>query len=437
MHTPPLPLVPQPTEDLRILGVTIIDGTGAEPVQDGEILIENGRLAYVGQRRDVEMAQVRTVELPGKTVLPGFIDTHTHAAVAIEDAPAEVNARFPEENTFAASRNLHATLMAGVTTTRDLGGLTLGYRRAIAAGDILGPRTQFSIAVLSPTGGHADTHLANGKVGNGLPAETVRIVDSDDDMRVTVRELFRSGADWIKVCTTGGVSSPSDTPHDLGVPAHHIEIAIEEGLKRQGQRVTSHAQGARGILEAIRGGVASVEHGYEIDDEGIELMIEKGTYLVPTLTSALRVPERGAVPDFLYEKKVVWSEIARTNITRAFAAGVQVAMGTDSGICPHGQNLKELGHMVSLGLTPMQAIQAGTLNAAKLMRLDADLGTLEAGKVADLAITEVDPLTHIGDLADPANVKVVVQGGGVVKDLDGWMSVDPRLPRLAGAGARR
>ena len=422
MTTARIPQVPTNETPLRIVGATIIDGTGKEPLPNGEVVIIDGKIDYVGPRRDTALEGATEVDLTGKTIMPGFFDVHVHMGMGIETGFATMAAQFAEERHYAAAETMRDTLMAGVTTIRDLGGLTPGFRNLVTKGKLLGPRAHLAISVISPTGGHVDFHLANGNQMVPMD-EGFRIVDTDDEMRVAVRELIRTGADVIKVCTTGGVSSPSDTPHDLGVPAHQVGIAVEEGNRRQGQPVTAHAQGSAGILEAIHGGVASVEHGYEIDDEGIALMIEKGTYLVPTLSSALRVPDPKLVPPFLYAKKVVWSDIARKHVAKAIQAGVKVALGTDAGVCPHGTNLTELGHMVSLGMAPIDAITAGTLNAAKLMRVDDALGSLEQGKLADLVITDVDPLAEIDRLAEPSEIKVVIQGGRVVKDLDDAMPV--------------
>lgn len=437
-----LPQVPpQAGGALRLIGMRIIDGTGAAPVADGEVVVDEGKLVYVGPRR-IDRAddgrapasaptaegrtdrhdEVTTVHLRGRTVLPGFMDVHVHLAMDLEENPQSRAAAFPEQQVLRTAERMRATLMAGVTTARDLGGLTPGYRTAVAEGGILGPRLHLAIAVLSPTGGHVDTRRANGTTVDMGPLDDVvnPLIDTDDDVRRTVRVLLRTGADVIKVCTTGGVSSPSDTPFDLGVPERHVRMIVEETARRQHQPVTAHAQGAAGILEAIRGGVSSVEHGYQIDDEGIALMLERGIHLVPTLSSALRVPDPADVPDYLYRKKVVWSAIAQEHIGAAFAAGVAVALGTDSGVCPHGHNLTELGHMVRLGLSPMQAILAGTRNAARLLRLDDSLGTLEAGKLADLVVTDTDPLVDATALGDPAAIGAVVQGGRLVKDQHGW-----------------
>ncbi|HJF76085.1 MAG TPA: amidohydrolase family protein [Brevibacterium linens] len=429
MSTAQLPSTIPGADHLLLRGATLIDGTGEAPVAAAEIEVRDGRVVYSGPARETAPAGATLVDLSGKTILPGFIDAHVHFGMSIEDQPADAG-RFESERTFRAALNARKTLMAGVTTARDLGGLDRGYRDAIAAGLIQGPRTHLALVPLSPTGGHTDFTMPNGRaVPMHMPVDP--IIDTDDDVRRTIRLLVRSGADVIKVCTTGGVSSPSDTPDDIGVPEEHVRLIVAETAKRAGQPVAAHAQGAEGIKAAIRGGVRSVEHGYGIDDEGIDLMLEHGTFLVPTLSSALRVPDPAAVPGYLYEKKVKWSAIARERVAAALAAGVKVALGTDSGVCPHGENLREPVHAVELGLTPMQAIVAGTKNAAELLRLDSDLGTLEEGKLADFIVIDFDPLEDITPLATPDNVKVVVQGGAVVKDTAAWFDSAPVRPRLA------
>lgn len=423
-HRARLPRVPSHRGGYRLVNARIWTGLGETVEPDSEILVIDDRIDYAGPlRAELDWSAGPTIDLGGRTVLPGFIDTHVHLRMSIETNPIAQMRQHDSHGHFHSAQIVKRTLDAGITTARDLAGLDAGYRDAIADGSIAGPRLHLAVAVLSPTGGHADMHFANGRNPNGdAMGGFTALVDTDDDIRRTVRELIRSEADVIKVCTTGGVSSPSDTPHDLGVPERHVRIAVEETARRQGQPVTSHAQGAAGIIEAILGGVSSVEHGYEIDEEGIALMIERGTVLVPTLSSALRVPDPAKVPPYLYEKKVRWSEIAREHLSRAIQAGVTVALGTDAGVCPHGTNLTELGHLVDLGMSPAGALQAGTINAARLMRLDEHLGTLEAGKLADLVITDRDPLEEIHALANPDEILVVVQGGVPRKDTAGLLA---------------
>ena len=418
MHHARLPQVPRSTSHYVLCDVSLWSQEYDALLHDAEIEVSDGRIAYAGPARPGDATDAPRFSLAGHTVLPGFIDTHVHLLASIEMSMQQQVSQFPSEMHFAAARNAQLTLEAGVTTARDLGGLDAGFRNAIAAGHIRGPRLHIAQAVISPTGGHADFRLPNG-VCIDVPgaADMARIVDTDDEMRVAVRDLVRGGSDVIKVCTTGGVSSPTDTPDDLGVPESQVAIAVAETARRQGQPIAAHAQGSAGIIEAIRGGVSSIEHGYEIDAEGIALMRERGTVLVPTLSSALRVPDPAKVPPYLYEKKVRWSALAREHVARAIEAGVTIALGTDAGICPHAENLLELRHLVDLGMDPVEALRAGTINAARLLRLDDHLGSLTAGKVADLVVVAGDPLEDIGHLAAPENILSVVQGGTVIKNL--------------------
>lgn len=457
-----LPRTDPSAEHLILRGVRLIDGTGRDPIPNADVEIKDGRILAIrassaspaagrapvgedsrtagGDSRTLgepttererwagtasagSVSPVRTIDLQGRTVLPGFIDAHVHLGLTVEN-PAENLTRFASERVVRSAVNARSTLLAGVTTVRDLGGIDRGLRDSVEQGLILGPRIHLAIAPLSPTGGHTDFHLPNGHATMPeLPVDP--IIDTDDDVRRTIRLLIRSGADVIKVCTTGGVSSPSDTPDDIGVSEEHVRLIVEETAKRSAQPVAAHAQGAEGIKAAIRGGVRSIEHGYGIDEEGIELMLEHEVVLVPTLSSALRVPDPQNVPGYLYEKKVKWSAIARERVGAALQAGVRVALGTDAGVCPHGVNLREPMHAVEMGLSPMQAIVAGTKNAAELMRLERDIGTLEEGKLADLLVLDFDPLDDLVGLAQPDNVKVVMQGGAVVKDSAGWFGSPP------------
>lgn len=432
-----LPEVPTGQGTFRLVGCRLIDGVATQVLDDAEIVVTDHAIAYAGPRRTTGSDGIDTVDLGGATVLPGFIDCHVHLGLDLEIDPGYRQRRHTSERVLDAARTIEKTLQAGITTARDLGGLDAGYREAIRAGTIVGPRLHLALVPLSPTGGHTDFHLTNGTNVNPGFDFIDPVVDSDDDVRRTVRLLVRSGADVIKVCSTGGVSSPTDTPNDIGITEHQVRIIVEEMAKRHGQPVASHAQGREGIRQALAGGVASVEHGYEIDADGIDQLLESGAFLVPTLSSALRVPDPSAVPDYLYEKKRVWSSIAREHLTQALQAGVRVAMGTDSGVCPHGRNLTELGFMVELGMSPMDAIKAGTTAAAALLRLDDHLGSIEKGKLADLVITPVDPLSDIHALGDPDSIRVIIQGGRVVKDLDATFPDRQQPSRLTSAPAHQ
>jgi imidazolonepropionase-like amidohydrolase len=414
-----LPLVPAAEGDLRLVGATVIDGTDRPPIPDAEIGIRDDRLTYVGERRE-DAVPGRTIDVRGARVMPGFVDAHVHLVMTLEvDAEAQ-RQWFPEESVVVTIGNLRSTLEAGVTTARDLSGLTPGYRNAIASGALAGPRLHLAITMLSPTGGHADLVLANGSLpvwGERGLASGCAVVDTLDEVVRTVRALVRTGADVIKVCTSGGVHTPHDSPSDVGLPREHVAAIVLEMAGRAGQPVAAHAQSDASVRAAVEGGAASIEHGYDLSDETIALMRDRGTVLVPTLSALLR-----QLPGPSDATRLARQERGLASISAAVAAGVPVALGTDAGIHTQGRNLTELAHLVRVGLSPLAAIHAGTLAGARLLRLDHELGSIEVGKLADLVISDVDPLGDIAALADPQRLRAVIQGGRFVKDLDGLAS---------------
>lgn len=400
---------------LVITGARLVDGTGAAPVEDATLVVGGDGLvvhAGPGDRAPAGPA-ARTVDAGGRTLLPGFIDTHVHLGV---ESARQMVRRFEQDSTvevFRTAERLRATLHAGVTTVRDLGGLPAGYRTAVEAGLTEGPRIHTAVRILSHTGGHADF---TSECGFDPSSGMGEIADTPDEVRLAVRRLLRSGADVIKVCATGGMSSPYDQPDDEGLTEEEIRTVVEEVARHGGRPVAAHAQGTAGILNAIRGGVTSVEHGYGMTARARELAGERGTFVVPTLSTVFDGIDKATMEPHHYEKKVRWSSITKENISAAIAEGVRIAMGTDAAMVPHGRNLRELTHLVALGMTPLQAITAGTRTAAELLGLDGETGTLEPGKRADLVLCEGDPLADIALLADPANVVLVAQAGEIRKN---------------------
>lgn len=401
---------------LVLRGATLIDGTGGEPVPDATVVVKGGRLEYVGSEQGCPTVTAdQTMDLRGRWIMPGFIDTHVHFLM---DNNGDFTGRLlrdsPTVTVFERAKRMRSTLHAGVTTARDLGGIDAGYRDAVARGLVEGPRLHVALRLMSHTGGHADFRLPSGFDPCEVLDPFNELADTADEAVLATRRLIRDGADVIKVCATGGVNSPSDQPEDEGLSEQEIAAIVAETQRHRGLPVAAHAQGTQGIKNAVRGGVSSVEHGYLVDDEAIDLMLERGTFLVPTLMTFHGPSEHFAAS--AVEKKARLWEVAMGNLTEAASRGVRIALGTDSGVRAHGQNLEELKHLTDIGLTPLQAIRAGTLDAAELMRLDSELGSLEEGKVADLVVCATDPLADIGSLADPAQILVVVQDGRVVKD---------------------
>nr|WP_276582583.1 amidohydrolase family protein [Cellulomonas sp. RIT-PI-Y] len=347
--------------------------------------------------------------------MPGFLDCHVHVStLPAKDPMADVLA--PESLFVLRSvPHLSATLDAGVTTVRDLAGADSGYRSAVELGLIRGPRLRIAIRILSVTGGHGDWRTVEGVALDTGPGAGA-IADSPAEFVRAVREVLRQGADWVKVAATGGMGSPASHPESGGLSGPELRAVVEEADRHGGVGVAAHAQGAAGIAAAVRAGVRSIEHGYQIDDATIDLMGERGTWLVPTLSTLTRPLSDGLAP-WVAAKRRTMKEAASERLHAALTAGVPVALGTDAGIAPHGTNLTELALLVEHGLTPMAALVAGTSGAARMLGLEDQVGSVVPGLRADLVLTEVDPLTDIAALADPDRIDLVVQDGRAVKEL--------------------
>jgi imidazolonepropionase-like amidohydrolase len=370
-------------------GGQIFDGTGAG-LASGDVLVEDGRIVGVGSGFDADAV----VDCTSKSILPGLFDCHVHMTSSGVDVLSRLNKPF-SYNYFEAVVNLRRTLDAGITSVRDAGGSDLGVKEAVEKGLAPGPRMKIAVTILSQTGGHNDQWMACGLTLNRTsPGCPDPIVDGVDEARRKVRELIRAGADQIKVCTSGGVLSPRDDPRHAHFRMDELEEIVHQAAAAH-TYVMAHAQATDGIKNAVRAGIRSIEHGVFLDDEAIEMMLAAGTWLVPTLVapvSVLEAVQAGAgLPPQVVAKAHDVIDIHRESIRRAVAAGVRIAMGTDSGVGPHGQNLRELGLMCEVGMTPEQALVATTSSAAALLRVDDELGTIAEGKRADLVIVDGDP----------------------------------------------
>ncbi|HET8776456.1 MAG TPA: amidohydrolase family protein [Candidatus Limnocylindria bacterium] len=393
----------------RILfsGGRVVDGTGTDPA-DADVVIEDGRIVEVGPGLDGD----ESVDVTGKALLPGLFDCHTHVVFSTIDTMRRIQTPF-SYRFYQAMHNLEATLRIGITTVRDAGGADLGVKQAVEDGLIRGPRMQISLGMISQTGGHGDGWLPSGANLrlDSHPGVPNTIVNGADEMRVKVRELVRMGADVIKVAVSGGVLSPRDKPTHAHFRLEELKVLVEEATAA-GIWVMAHAQATPGIKNAIRAGIRSIDHGIYLDDEAIEMMLARGTWLVPTLVAPRGVIDAAAagaaIPEASVAKAHEVAEIHRASFAKAVEAGVKVAMGTDSGVTPHGNNLQELELMVEGGMTPMQAIVATTQSAAELMGLEDELGTLEPGKRADLVVVDGDPL-EVATLKD--RIEAVYQDG--------------------------
>jgi imidazolonepropionase-like amidohydrolase len=373
----------------------------------------------VGRRKDVVAPRGAIVlEVDGQTILPGLIDCHVHLCRAWGYDLLKRLMTPPSLDLLYAVPNARATIEAGITTVRDAGGTPAAVKTAVELGLFSGPRMLVAVSFLSQTGGHGDAMMpCCVDLGHILPADIpYGVVDGADQMRHKVREILRSGADWIKLCTSGGVLSPADSPEAAQFTIEEISVAVYEAAVRQ-KHCMAHAQSTRGIKNALQAGVTSIEHGIYLDDEAIQMMLERGAYLVPTLVAPQDVLDQaeanpGKLPAYAIEKARQVMLSHRESFRRAVEAGVKVAMGTDSGVGPHGGNARELGLMVEHGdMSPMEAIVASTGHAAELLELDSMLGTLAPGKYADLLLVDGDPLADIHVLEDRCKLALILKGG--------------------------
>ena len=372
-------------------GGRVFDGTGAAPA-NADVLIAEGRIVEVGLGLDGDVA----VDVAGKMLLPGLFDTHVHLAMRYEDFDEAVIMNEPFSLKFhRMAQTLRTTIALGITTVRDAAGADAGLRMAVQEGTLVGPRMQISVQMLSMTGGHSDAWLPSGILGMwGLeyPGMPSGVCDGVDGVSRKTREMIRAGADVIKIAASGGFLSPSDDPREPNFSQDEMD-AIVRTAADLGTPVMAHAHGAEGIKRAVRAGVRSIDHGTFLDEECIELMLEHGTWLVPTLTAGDTTDELANDPRIAEAVREKLRSLGRPELDmfeRAAAAGVKVAMGTDCPVAPHGTNLHELELMAAHGYTPTQALVAATSSAADLMGLADELGTLEPGKRADLVVVDGD-----------------------------------------------
>jgi imidazolonepropionase-like amidohydrolase len=351
------------------------------------------------------------VDLGGLTVLPGLIDVHTHLTMNPDFDPYRELTSTDAKEAINGVVNARATLMAGVTSVRNVGanGFTdVDLRDAVNAGQVPGPHMLVSGPLLGITGGHCDDNLLPIKyrqVGDG-------VADGIAEVQHKVRQNIKYGSDLIKICATGGVLSKGDDPQASQYTLEEMQ-AIVADAHRLGRKVAAHAHGAQGILWATEAGVDSIEHGSYINDEAIAEMKKRGTYLVPTLYLEDWMLEFGHLPPFYHQKMIDVSAVAKSNIKHAMQAGVKIAMGTDAAVYPHGLNAHELDVYVNqLGMAPLAALQTATVNAADLMGWSAKTGSLEPGKWADIIAVEKNPLDDVRVLQD---VKFVMKAGTVYK----------------------
>jgi imidazolonepropionase-like amidohydrolase len=403
----PLGIRPQPPEGKGIIALRaarLIDGTGAAPINDAVIVVSDNKITAVGDSKSVTVpAGAKVIDLGDVTLLPGFIDAHTHLIGRVLGDPEADTAPVRDYDSFGAILGvMHArdTLMAGFTSVRNVGAAgrfdDMALRKAINEGWTIGPRIESAGHAIGITGGHCDENGFRPGVVQLGPIDGV--ANGPEEIRAAVRYQIKYGADVIKTCATGGVLSEGDAVGATQYSFEELKALVDEANKLD-RKVAAHAHGTEGIKLAVRAGVSSIEHGSFLDEEGARMMAERGTFLVPTLSAAEvveRAAKSGVLKGLRAEKALAAAAAIRRSIKIAVAHKIQIALGTDAGVIPHGTNAREFFLMVDWGgMTNMEAIKAGTLNGARLLGWDKNLGSLTAGKWADIVAVPGDPLKDI------------------------------------------
>src|SRR5438067_4744443 len=399
---------------------TLIDGTGAEPARGAVLVLDGDTIVGVDRGGDVPR-DADIVDAEHLTVMPGLIDCHVHLGSSTWGIQERLSIPF---SLIVAHALNHAriTLDSGFTSVRDAAGTPRGVKMAIDQGLFPGPRLRIAVSALSQTGGHGDATMPGGANTRVVgPEHPMTVVDGVEAVRKATREVLRAGADQIKVHTSGGVMSPNDEPDASGYSPDEIAAIVYEA-RAAGKTVMAHAQATQGIKNAVLGGIASIEHGIFLDEETVEEMKRRGTYLVATLVAPLWLIRRAekdasSVPPYALRKAREVMADHQASFRLAVERGVRVAMGTDTGVGPHGTNAEELERMVEGGMTPMQAIVATTKTAAECMRVAHLTGTLEVGKRADVLGVDGDPLADISVLQHKDKLALIVRDGAPFKSL--------------------
>ncbi|PYN56476.1 MAG: amidohydrolase family protein [Candidatus Rokuibacteriota bacterium] len=402
---------------------TLIDGSGAPPVRDASVVIDNGRIEAVttadpsGRRPAGAETGVDVIDASRLTAVPGLIDCHDHLSFHGYELAKRWGLDEPQSTWHLRTATIARQILeSGYTAVRDAGGLDAGFGLAIRDGLITGPRLVVSLAIISPTGGLGDRVSPSGHTppGSHDPSVPPSVADGVEAVRATVRTMVRAGADVIKCATTGGASSRAGHgPRDRAFTLDEMKALVDEA-HLLGRRVMCHAVGGPGLRVAIEAGVDSIEHGCYLDEdrELIPMMAERRIAFVPTLT--VYEYHRESQAPHVRERARALRAHHLESVGRALAAGVNVVAGTDAGGHGHPHNALELEHLVAAGLTPMQALQAATSRAAACLGLEHEIGTIEKGKWADLILVDGDPLKDVRVLQDTRLIKRVLKGGATV-----------------------
>jgi imidazolonepropionase-like amidohydrolase len=391
------------------MAIAFVDGPvfigDGRVLEHATVLVEGEKIVKVAEGNVNIPKDAQKIPLEGQMLLPGFIDSHVHICFDCSPDPmTSAASESPTVTALKAANSARQTLLAGVTTIRDMGGkdgIDLGLRQAINSGLIPGPRMLASGKLICMTGGHG---WQVGLEVNGV-----------DEVRKAAREQIKAGVDIVKLMATGGVLTPAVEPGSEQLTEAELKAGVEEAHKA-GRKTATHAMGTKGILNALRAGIDSIEHGVYLDKEAVSLMIERDVPLIPTLSALFNIENKGieaGIPAFAVEKTLKVKPSHLESIRMAREAGVSIAMGTDAGtpFNVHGDNLGELKFLVDCGFKPMEAIEAGTRIAAQVLGMEKELGTIEEGKLADLVLIEGNPLEDIEILCKRELIRLVMQDG--------------------------
>jgi len=402
-------------QSLLIKAGYLFDVESGQFLEDRYILIEEGLISEIS---DKEIPANKIIDLSDSWVMPGFMDLHVH--LEFQSSPSGYLERFRKneaDRAYDAAVYASRTLLAGFTTARDLGGtgVNTSLARAIALGKVIGPRIFSAGKSIATTGGHADP--TNGYRADlmGDPGPKEGVINSREEARKAVRQRYKNGAQVIKITATGGVLSLAKSGMAPQFTLDELE-GIVEAANDLGMITAAHAHGAEGMKRAVLAGITSIEHGSLMTEEVMDLMVERGTYLVPTLSAGVFTVEKaeieGYYPEIVIPKaKYVGAQMKGT-FSKAYKKGVKIAFGTDCGVSPHGDNAKEFQYMVEAGMTPEDAIRSATIEAAKLLRIEDELGQIKSGFIADIVAVKNNPLVDIKELQ---KVTFVMKQGHIYK----------------------
>ena len=403
---------------IKVLLGRIIDAVNDRPVEDGAVIIEGERIVYAGPRERApipENAEILTCE--NATILPGFIDAHIHL---VGSESVHKTGDTPYDLLLTAVKDVSDLVDAGVTGVRDMSAFGRALRDAVNAGNIKGPRIMVGGRVLSISSGHCDFDVTKSVARCNEEDLTGFMMDGPEDCYKGVRRQFREGAEFIKICATGGVSSAIDDYNDQEFSEEELKVIIQE-THRHNTYVTAHCTGTAGTKAALKAGIDCVEHGVMLDEECVQIMKKNNVPLVTTLSVALGLADMKNLPPHMMRKAQGVKEAAMRSFQLAHEYGLTVALGTDysnSPNTPFSEIGREFYSLTRCGYSPLEAIKAGTINGAKLMKRNHEIGTIEKGKLADLVLVQGNPLEDILVLAHADNVKLVLIGGQEQKRMD-------------------